>query len=74
MSFDNKIAVLCPRCGDAVRAPREPFDYPEAVRLEVLCAECARGDFAESCYYDREGRHITRDPEQSSKEHGRNDG
>lgn len=67
MSFDNKIALLCPECGAACRTPREPYDYPEAVRLEVLCAECARGDFAESCYYDRADEHITRDPEELLK-------
>ena len=43
--------------------PRQPYDYPEAVRLEVLCGECAGGDFAESCYYDRADNHITRDPD-----------
>lgn len=67
----GKIAVLCPECGNAVLAPRAPYDYPEAVRLEVLCGECARGDFAESCYYDRDDEHITRDPEGTSEVSGK---
>lgn len=62
MAFDNKIALLCPECGCAYRTPREPYDYPEAVRIELLCIDCAGGDFTESCYYDRAGEHITRDP------------
>lgn len=56
------IPILCPECGMATLTPRQPHDHPEAVRLEVLCGECARGDFAEECYYDRDGKHITRDP------------
>jgi hypothetical protein len=59
----GKIAILCPECGEAAMTPRQPYDYPEAVRLEVLCGECAGGDFAESCYYDRDDKHITRDPD-----------
>jgi hypothetical protein len=57
------IPILCPECGNAALTPRQPYDYPEAVRLEVLCGECAGGDFAESCYYDRADNHITRDPD-----------
>lgn len=59
----DKIAILCPKCGAATMTPRQPLDYPEAVRIELLCGECSRGDFAESLYYDRDDRHITRDPE-----------
>jgi hypothetical protein len=57
------IPILCPECGLATLTPRQPYDYPEAVRLELLCEECGKGGFPESCYYDRDDKHITRDPD-----------
>lgn len=63
MSFDGKIAILCPDCGNAARVPRTAHDYPEAVRLEVQCGECGQGNFPEPFYFDRAGEHITRDPD-----------
>lgn len=42
---------------------RGPFDYPEAVRLELLCDECGDGGFDEPFYFDRNGEHIVRDIE-----------
>jgi hypothetical protein len=29
----------------------------------LLCEECGKGGFPESCYYDRDDKHITRDPD-----------
>jgi hypothetical protein len=66
--MENKglIPLLCYECGFAVLTPRQPTDYPEAVRIETLCPECAGGDFSEVFHYDRQGRHITRDPDEGT--------
>lgn len=58
------ILLTCRKCPKIVRAKREPTDYPEAVRLETLCDDCDRGDGAELVYFDAQGNHITRDPDE----------
>lgn len=62
--MSGRIPLLCPECGMARLVARLPFDYPEAVRVEVSCPECNPGDFEEACYFDRHGHHITRDIEE----------
>ena len=56
------ILLKCPICKRQVNAKRLDTDYPEAVRLEVTCPDCDVGDFAEPMYYDKNGKHINRDP------------
>lgn len=55
--------LRCPKCGKKKSTAREPYDYPEAVRMEIICPKCDDGDFHEPFYYDARGRHITRDPD-----------
>jgi hypothetical protein len=64
----DTIKLRCPSCGYSLTSLRDPLDYPEAVRLEILCGDCSKGDFAESAYYDAAGNHITRDPAQPPSE------
>lgn len=61
--MSDRIPLLCPECGMARLVARGPFDYPEAVRLELLCDECGDGGFDEPFYFDRNGEHIVRDIE-----------
>ena len=55
--------LRCPKCGKQKSTERLPEDYPEAVRLEVMCPDCNAGDFDEPVYYDAHGNHIVRDPD-----------
>lgn len=63
--MEGKIELRCPRCN---RKPemidREPTDYPEAVRIEIVCMTCDDGESSETFQYDADGNHITRDPTQ----------
>jgi hypothetical protein len=34
------------------------------VRLEIVCPKCDDGDFHEPFYYDAQGKHIFRDPDE----------
>jgi len=54
--------LRCPKCGKQKTTKRQPEDYPEAVRMEIVCPKCDDGDFHEPFYYDADGTHITRDP------------
>lgn len=56
------ILLKCPKCKRQMNAKRQDTDYPEAVRLEVACPDCNAGDFAEPMYYDKNDKHINRDP------------
>jgi len=37
----------------------------EAIRIEVTCPDCDTGDFSEMMQFDEDGRHITRDPDET---------
>jgi hypothetical protein len=62
-SVTPTLLLRCPKCRKEMEVERQAHDYPEAVRLELACEECNGGDFEESCYFDADGKHITRDPE-----------
>jgi hypothetical protein len=62
-SVTSTLLLRCPKCRKELQVERRPEDYPEAARMELTCEECNSGDFAETCYFDAAGRHITRDPE-----------
>src|SRR5574337_781965 len=61
------LELRCPKCGKRKSTERRPEDYPEAVRMEIICPKCDDGDFHEPFYYDASGRHITRDPNTDRK-------
>lgn len=56
----DRILLNCPRCPAQMMVPRLPFDYPEAVRVEIPCDQHHTGDHVETFYYDAEGKHICR--------------
>jgi hypothetical protein len=56
------IFLRCPRCGKKKMIDRTTDDYPDAERVEIICPKCDDGDFHETMYYDKAGKHITRDP------------
>ena len=59
----SEVLLVCPECGRRQKVAREPTDYPDAVRVEVLCDGCDDGGgFPEVFQYDAAGNHITRDP------------
>lgn len=58
----GRMPLRCPKCDRATTVARHRWDYPEAVRMELLCPSCSNGDFAEPFYFDAAGKHITRDP------------
>lgn len=60
MTFDGTINLLCIRCGNAARTPRQSYDPPRAVRMEVnFCDLCDEGGwFEETWYFARNGREV----------------
>lgn len=58
------IQLRCPKCDRRMTVERAPYDYPEAARIEIVCWDHDDGDFHESQYFDRNGKHITRDPDE----------
>ena len=61
MKAGRLITLACPGgCGRAMRVERSAHDYPEAMRVEILCDECGDGSFGIPRYYDRRGEEITR--------------
>ena len=60
----DTIRLECPECGREMDVARHRTDYPEAVRLQMRCPDCDRGDHAELVYVDAAGKHITRDPDE----------
>jgi hypothetical protein len=66
----NTILLRCPQCKKEMTVARCTMDYPEAVRVQVACDECCRGDFSEIAYYDADGEHITRDPDELTTDSG----
>ena len=61
----GRLLLRCPKCGRSQATDRQENDYPEAVRLEIVCPKCDDGDFHEPFYYDAQGKHIYRDPEET---------
>lgn len=59
------LTLRCPKCRKEISTERQDYDYPEAVRMEIICPKCDDGDFHEPFYFDANGKHITRDPEGS---------
>lgn len=70
MSLETQIELRCPRGARSLSVARDEYDYPEAVRVEVVCDKCDDGDFAEVMHYDADGNHITRDPSQPAPTNG----
>lgn len=62
MNQPKLITLRCRKCLREMQVDRQPIDYPEAVRLELTCYRCDKGDFDESVYFDAQGKHIIRDP------------
>ena len=58
----KRIRINCPKCKRTELVKRESCDYPDAVRIDIVCPRCWDGDFSEDFYYDKKGNHITRDP------------
>lgn len=69
MNLQTHILLCCPYCERQMEVERIEHDYPEAVRVEVRCEQCDDGGFAEVMHFDVAGKHITRDPNFSSKRH-----
>jgi len=61
----GRLLLRCPKCRRTQHTDRQEHDYPEAVRLEIVCPECDDGDFHEPFYYDENGKHICRDPDET---------
>ena len=61
----GRLLLRCPKCGQEKHVDRLRTDYLEAVRIEVACPDCNAGDFAEMMQFDEDGRHITRDPDET---------
>jgi len=57
------ITVECPTCGKKVRSPRQDYDYPEAVRMRLVCPDCWDGDFDDPTYFDAMGKVVDYDPD-----------
>lgn len=58
----NQILLKCTKCKRQKMTERLDVDYPEAVMVQIICPECDTGDFSEVFYYDKNGKHIIRDP------------
>jgi hypothetical protein len=69
----GRLLLRCPKCGRSQDTDRQKHDYQEAVRLEIVCPKCDDGDFHEPFYYDAQGKHIFRDPDEPPNDqiHGR---
>lgn len=61
----DQILMRCPACPAQRMVSRVPYDYPEAVVIEVHCDRHNSADAEASIpkYFDAAGNHITRDPE-----------
>ena len=64
VSPEEQITLRCRVCKQTRRVKRLSFDYPEAVVIETLCDTHHPGDRVEEFYFDANGKHITRDPEE----------
>jgi hypothetical protein len=60
------ILLRCKACPNEKLVKRMPYDYPEAVVIEVHC-DNHNVEGSEPMYYDIDGNHITRDPEQPAQ-------
>lgn len=62
-SSDATIDCVCVTCGKRVASPRQPYDYPEAVKMVLKCPDCWDGDFDEPSYFDASGAPVEYDPD-----------
>lgn len=61
------ITIECPECKLRAETPRQEYDYPEAVLMQVVCPNCTTGDFDEPVYFDKDGNNVNYDPDEIGK-------